>query len=454
MAELTQILLGVNMDSELKTKIDDKTANISVIGAGYVGLPLAIAFASAGFEVSTIDNDQTKVDKINKGESYINDISSETIRSLSPSSTGQGSLTATTQYSSLSSSDCVIICVPTPVSKTRDPDVSFIIDAAQSIAQYIHEDMLIVLESTTYPGTTEEIIVPILENSPNGTFSIGKNIFVAFSPERIDPNNKVWTVIDTPKVIGGITPQCSLIGTSLYQSAIQTMVPVSSTKVAEMVKLLENTYRATNIGLVNEIAIICDKLDIDVWEVINAAATKPFGFTPFYPGPGLGGHCIPVDPQFLAWKLKTLDYNARFIQLATEINAGMPNYVVGKIADILNVVSKPLNGSRILILGIAYKPDVSDFRESPSLDIIDILKQKGALVSYNDPLIPKLQYEHFDMDTVDINNSELQLFDCVVIATNHSSYDWDQIVRHSNIVLDTRNATANVTENKSNVVKL
>ncbi|MBL76624.1 MAG: UDP-N-acetyl-D-glucosamine dehydrogenase [Chloroflexi bacterium] len=442
------------MHSNLKTKIANKTAQISVVGAGYVGLPLAIAFASTGFNVSVIDNDQTKVKKINARESYINDISSEDIQALSLQKSSKGSLTATTEYSSVKSADCVIICVPTPVSKTKDPDVSFILNAANSIAEYVHEGMLIVLESTTYPGTTEEIIVPILESSPNGNFKIGKNIFVAFSPERIDPNNKVWTVTKTPKVLGGITQECSEIGLSLYQSAIKTIVPVSSTKVAEMVKLLENTYRATNIGLVNEIAIMCDRLDIDVWEVIDAAATKPFGFTPFYPGPGLGGHCIPVDPQFLAWKLKTLNYNARFIQLATEINTGMPDYVVGKVMDILNKQSKSLNGSKVLILGIAYKPNVSDFRESPSLDIIDILRNKGALVSYHDPYIPKLQYEHFDMSSIDINESIMQSFDCVIIATNHDDYDWPWVIQNSHALLDTRNATANTKGSKSHVVKL
>jgi UDP-N-acetyl-D-glucosamine dehydrogenase len=442
------------MSSDLKNKIEDKTAQISVIGAGYVGLPLAVAFASAGFNVSTIDNDESKVNTINSGESYITDISSESIKRLSPQISSGGTLTATTEYSSLATSDCVIICVPTPVSKTKDPDVSFIIDATNSISKYIHEDMLVVLESTTYPGTTEEIIVPMLENSENGTLEIGRNIFVAFSPERIDPNNQTWTVIDTPKVLGGITKACTEIGVSLYKSAIQTLVPVSSTKVAEMVKLLENTYRATNIGLVNEIAIMCNHLDIDVWEVINAAATKPFGFTPFYPGPGLGGHCIPVDPQFLAWKLKTLNYNARFIQLATEVNTSMPDYVVGKIADILNETGKALKNSTILVLGIAYKPDVSDFRESPSLDVINILKEKGALVSYNDPHIPILKYEHFNMSSIIMNESTMLDFDCVVIATNHSNYDWNWVVSHSKCILDTRNATANVPGNKSHVVKL
>ena len=454
MAKLCQNNYKDNMYSDLKNKIENKTAQISVIGAGYVGLPLAIAFASAGFNVCTIDNDESKVKKIYEGESYITDISSESIRALSPKNSSNGTFTATTDYSSLASSDCVIICVPTPVSKTKDPDVSFIINATNSIAEYVHEDMLIVLESTTYPGTTEEIIVPMLENSANETLKLGENIFVAFSPERIDPNNQTWTVIDTPKVLGGITKACSEIGISLYQTAIHTIVPVSSTKVAEMVKLLENTYRATNIGLVNEIAIMCDHLNIDVWEVIDAAATKPFGFTPFYPGPGLGGHCIPVDPQFLAWKLKTLNYNARFIQLATEVNTSMPDYVVGKVADILNESSKSLKGSNILVLGIAYKPNVSDYRESPSLDVMDILSAKGASVSYHDPYIPRLEYEHFDMASISINESNMQSFDCVVIATNHSTYDWNWIIKHSNRILDTRNATADIKGNKSNVVKL
>ncbi|MBN86421.1 MAG: UDP-N-acetyl-D-glucosamine dehydrogenase [Dehalococcoidia bacterium] len=442
------------MNSNLKDKINNKTAHISVIGAGYVGLPLAVAFATAGFTVSIIDNDESKVKKINAGESYIADIDSKVLKYLSPDQSNSGMLTATTQYSSIKSTDCVIICVPTPVSKTKDPDVSFIINATKSISEFLHEDMLIVLESTTYPGTTEELIVPILENPDKDSFIVGDNIFVAFSPERIDPNNQLWTVTDTPKVIGGITEECSLIAASLYRSAIQTIVPVSSTKVAEMVKLLENTYRATNIGLVNEIAIICDRLNIDVWEVINAAATKPFGFTPFYPGPGLGGHCIPVDPQFLAWKLKTLDYNARFIQLATEINTGMPRYVVDKLANILNKAGKPIKDSKILILGVAYKPDVSDFRESPSLDIIDILHEKEALVSYNDPHLPKLQYEHFNMESIDLSKSVIGSFDCVIIATDHSTYDWKYIVANSKSVLDTRNATKEAGTQASHVEKL
>ena len=454
MAEPCQNLSEDNMNSNLKTKISTKTAKISVIGAGYVGLPLAIAFASNGFSVNIVDNDNNKVLKINSGESYIGDITSESLRQLSPKESKSGTLTATTHYSSLVDSDCVIICVPTPVSKTKDPDMSFIISSAQSISQYIHDDMIIILESTTYPGTTEELIVPLMENVGHGDFVVGKNIHVAFSPERIDPNNEIWTVTDTPKVIGGITYECSEIAKLLYESAINTVIPVSSTRVAEMVKLLENTYRATNIGLVNEIAIMCDRLDIDVWEVINAAATKPFGFTPFYPGPGLGGHCIPVDPQFLAWKLKTLNYNARFIQLATEINTSMPNYVVEKVQKILNRKKMPLNGSNILILGIAYKPDVPDFRESPSLDIIDILTEQGANISYNDPLIEQISYEHFNMTSIPLNEKTLSQFDCAVIATDHSDYDWEFIVQHSDSILDTRNATRNLRTRIDKVEKL
>ena len=442
------------LNNYLKHKINSKEALITVIGAGYVGLPLAIAFASSGFNVLNIDNDQYKVDKINSGESYIGDIPSSVLKSLSPVSNTAGSLSATTEYSAISGADVVIICVPTPVSKTKDPDLSYIVSATQSISEYIHENMLIILESTTYPGTTEELIVPILENVHDGAFKVGDNINVAFSPERIDPSNQEWTVMDTPKVIGGITESCSEISALLYSSAIQTIVPVSSTKVAEMVKLSENTYRATNIGLVNEIAIMCDHLNIDVWEVIDAAATKPFGFTPFYPGPGLGGHCIPVDPQFLAWKLKTLNYNARFIQLATEINSSMPAYVVSKTMDILNNQNKSLNGSNILVLGIAYKPNVSDFRESPSLDIIDLLQQKGALVSYNDPLIPLLNFEHFNMASLELTVPILKTFDCIIIATHHSDYDWGWICQNSNAILDTRNATGFLKKQYNNVVKL
>ena len=441
------------MSSDLKNKIEDKTAQISVIGAGYVGLPLAVAFASAGFNVSTIDNDESKVNTINSGESYITDISSESIKRLSPQISSGATLTATTEYSSLATSDCVIICVPTPVSKTKDPDVSFIIDATNSISKYIHEDMLVVLESTTYPGTTEEIIVPMLENSENGTLEIGRNIFVAFSPERIDPNNQTWTVIDTPKVLGGITKACTEIGVSLYKSAIQTLVPVSSTKVAEMVKLLENTYRATNIGLVNEIAIMCEKLKVNAWEVIDASGTKPFGFMKFTPGPGLGGHCIPIDPHYLAWKMRTLDYKARFIELAGQINSAMPEHVVELIRYSLNDLAITIKNSNILLIGMAYKKDIDDVRESPSLDIMALLEEQGAMVDYYDPYISEIKWNS-EIKKGYLNLSEINLdsYSAIVILTDHTNINYDKIKNSSTLIIDTRNVYEN--SKSKNIVRL
>ena len=439
----------------LSEKIEAREAVISVIGLGYVGLPLAVVFAEAGFPVVGIDTDATRVNSVNQGVSYIADVPSETLSRLSLGNSpleasdsssavsGKGgSLRATTDYGVLTESDVALICVPTPLGKTGDPDVSYIVSAAEDIALRLHPEMLIVLESTSYPGTTEELVLPGLQNAQGRHYEAGKDFFLAFSPERVDPGRADWTISNTPKVIGGVTPRCRDMGIALYESIVQQVVPVSSTRAAEMVKLLENTFRATNIGLVNEISIMCDRLGIDVWEVIEAAKTKPFGFMPFYPGPGLGGHCLPVDPHFLAWKLKNLNYTARFIQLADEINKGMPLYWVNKVQDALNLVEKPLRRSSILVLGVTYKRDAADTRESPSLDIIDLLLTKGARVDYHDPYAEELETESYQLASIADSELEHSLShaDCVLIVTDHSYYDWELVNRLASLVVDTRNA--------------
>ncbi len=443
--------------SSLLEKIETRRAAVAVVGLGYVGLPLAVAFAEAGFRTVGIDLNTARVEAINRGESYIGDVAPERLRRLGASGDHSGSggwLTATTDYNSLNEIDAVIICVPTPLSKVKDPDLSYIVSASDEIAKRLRRGMLIVLESTTYPGSTEELILPRLREANGRKYDVGRDFFLAFSPERIDPGRKDYTVRNTPKVIGGVTPSCLEIAMRLYQCAIQTVVPVSSPKVAEMVKLLENTFRAVNIALVNEIAIMCDRLGVDVWEVIEAAKTKPFGFMPFYPGPGLGGHCLPIDPLYLAWKLKTLNYNARFIQLAAEINFGMPEYVLGKIADALNEDGKPLKGARVLILGVTYKADVADVRESPALELIHLLQKKGALVSYHDSYVERLDADGVTLAGIELSERALREADCVVITAPHSSYDWQWVVQHSSLVIDTRNATGGIPPHNKRVVKL
>jgi UDP-N-acetyl-D-glucosamine dehydrogenase len=432
---------------QLKAKIQSKDAVIGIIGLGYVGLPLAVEFGQAGFSVVGIDLDQRKVDALNQGTSYIQDVPSEEVKQL----VEDGRLKATTDYAVLQEIDAVSICVPTPLRKTKDPDISFIIASVAEIVKYVHQGQLIVLESTTYPGTTDEVILPEIVKTG---LEVGKDFFLAFSPERVDPGNAHYTTKNTPKVIGGVTPACSEVAKLLYEQAIDTVIPVTSTRAAEMVKLLENTFRSVNIGLVNEIAMMCDKLEVDAWEVIDAAATKPFGFMPFYPGPGLGGHCIPIDPYYLAWKMKTLDYNARFIELAGEINAAMPEYVVVKAVDALNEHAKSVKGSRILILGVAYKKDIDDVRESPALDIFRILKKKGAELYYNDPFIPEFTEEALKVSSVELTNELLQAMDCVILVTNHSEYDGQWIVEHSKIFIDTRNVTKDVQAAEGVVIKL
>ncbi len=420
--------------SGLKDRIESGDARLAVIGMGYVGLPLSVEFARGGVDTTGIDVSVDKVSQINAGTSYIGDVPDSDVADLVQA----GKLRATSDFSALADCDCVIICVPTPLGKTKDPDISYIVAACDEIAKYAHPDMLVVLESTTYPGSTEELILPRLK--VNGA-EAGKEFFLAFSPERVDPGNETWTVRNTPKVIGGMTPACIETATALYRHAIDTVVPVSSPAAAEMVKLLENTFRAVNIGLVNEIALICDRLELNVWEIIEAAATKPFGFMPFQPGPGLGGHCLPIDPLYLSWKMRGMDYETRFIDLADKINTSMPHHWVEKVQDALNEQGKALKGARVLVLGVAYKADVGDVRESPALYIIEGLRRKGAEVVYNDPHVETLQLEAGEeLSSVVLTDAELQRADCTVVVTAHSAYGWERITQKSTQVVDTRNA--------------
>jgi UDP-N-acetyl-D-glucosamine dehydrogenase len=419
--------------SLLLDRVTTHQAHVAIIGLGYVGLPLAMVFAEAGYQVTGIDVDPGKVAILNQGHSHIGDVPSERVRLVVEA----GRFTATTTFDVLEQCDAVSICVPTPLRKTRDPDVSYIISVTDEIARCLHPGMLIVLESTTYPGTTMEVILPKLgEQAPHLT--VGEDFFLCFSPERVDPGRSDWTTVNTPKVMGGVTSTCLRAGKALYEMAIQRIVPVSSPSAAEMVKLLENTFRAVNIGLVNEVLLMCNTLGLDAWEIIEAAATKPFGFMKFTPGPGLGGHCIPIDPLYLSWKLKTLNYTARFIELASEVNTSMPRYWVQKVQDALNEVGKPMKDRRILILGVAYKKDVNDVRESPALDIIHFLKGKGSLVSYHDPHVTSIEYDGIEMKSVSNLDAALQEADCVVIVTDHSLYDWSHIRQQSRLLVDTR----------------
>ncbi|MBN2382352.1 nucleotide sugar dehydrogenase [bacterium] len=422
------------ISEQLLKKIQEKDALLAVIGMGYVGLPLAVEMAQAGFQVTGIDIDQEKMRMLNKGISYIQDISSDQVYDL----VQKGFLQGTPDFSILKSVDCISICVPTPLRKTRDPDISFIINATNEVKNHLHSGQLIILESTSYPGTTEEIMLQQFEETG---LKVGQDYFLCFSPERVDPGNTVYMTRNTPKIIGGITPACSELGRAFYECFIDTVIPVSSARAAEMVKLLENTFRSVNIGLVNEIALMCDRLEIDVWEVIEAAASKPFGFMPFYPGPGLGGHCIPIDPVFLSWKLKTLNYTARFIDLATEINTHMPHYVVSKVTLGLNRFKKAVNGSRILIMGVSYKRDIDDIRESPAIDIFRLLQAQGAVVSYTDPFVPILRIDGQEYTSIELTGKNIPEFDAVVITTDHTRFDLKQVVEQAQLIIDTRNAT-------------
>ena len=419
--------------STLHERITTRQARIGIIGVGYVGLPLAVVFAEAGFRVTGFDLSADRTATINNGISYIEDIPSSTLATL----VNQGLIDATTDMSRLKEMDAISVCVPTPLSKTRDPDMSAVLQAAADIANNLRPGQLIVLESTTYPGTTREIFLPRLQERG---FQIGHDVFLTFSPERVDPGRTDWTTQNTPKIMGGITPACLEVGRALYESAIKRIVPVSSPEAAEMAKLLENTFRAVNIGLVNEVQLMCDRLGLNAWEVIEAAATKPFGFMKFTPGPGLGGHCIPIDPLYLSWKLKTLDYTARFIELASEVNTSMPRYWVQKVADALNDQSKAIRGSSVLVLGVAYKKDVSDVRESPALDIIHLLREKGARVTFHDPHVANIRIDGERLHGATDLTDALRTSDCVIVATDHSSYDWELVKQHASLVIDTRNA--------------
>lgn len=418
----------------------------AVIGLGYVGLPLAVEVAKAGIPAVGVDNNEEKVALVNKGISYIGDIKTSELKPLVKS----GKLSATTNFDALKDADAISICVPTPLRKTRDPDISYIVAAMEQISKRLRKGQLIILESTTYPGTTDEVLLPEFEKTG---LKVGKDFFLAFSPERVDPGNPRYNTKNTPKVIGGVTPACLKKSMEYYSAVFEKVIPVSSTKSAEMVKLLENTFRSINIGMVNEMALMCNKLGIDVWEIIEAAATKPFGFMPFFPGPGLGGHCIPIDPLYLSWKLRALKYNAKFIELASEINASMPVYVVQKIMEALNGEKKSVKGSKIFILGAAYKRDISDVRESPALDVIMLLKEKGAVVSYNDPFIPEVDEGEFKLQSVPLNEKTLKESDCVVIITNHSSYNYKMICKNAKLVMDTRNATKGI-KGSAKIIKL
>ncbi|MBP7055320.1 MAG: nucleotide sugar dehydrogenase [Candidatus Omnitrophica bacterium] len=434
------------MVKELKKKILDKKAVVGIIGLGYVGLPLAVTFAKGGFKVYGIDIDKHRVERLKEGETHILDVSIddviETMRAKR--------FIPTTDASVIKSADAVIICVPTPLNKTKEPDVSFIVSAVESIKKHMKRGQIIVLESTTYPGTTDEVMLPVLEADG---MKEGKDFFLAFSPERVDPGNPHYKTENTPKVIGGLSPASTELAQALYSQVIDKIVPVSSAKVAEMVKLLENTFRIVNIGLVNEIMLMCDKLGIDVWEVIDAAKTKPYGFMPFYPGPGVGGHCIPVDPIYLSWKARGHGFEARFIDLASHVNSQMPHYVVEKVTSGLNEHRKSLNGSKVLVLGVAYKKDVKDLRESPSIEIIALLQKKGAKVSYYDPLLPYLKMDGIDLDSVKFTKDVFRSADCVVIVTDHSNVDYDFILDSSKLVIDTRNVLKHV-EKRDRIIKL
>ena len=426
----------------IKTNIQTKQFTMGVVGLGYVGLPLVCEFIESNINVVGFDISDDKVNKLNQGQSYIQDISNEKVQECVDS----GRFEATTDFSKLSTVDVISICVPTPLRKTKDPDMSFVVAAVKSISDHLKPGQLIILESTTYPGTTEELMQPIFEEKG---FTIGQDLYLAFSPERVDPGNQTYTTKNTPKVVGGVTEKCTELACKTYEHAIDTTIPVSSPRAAELVKLYENTFRSVNIAMANEMALIANKLNIDVWEVIDAAATKPFGFMPFYPGPGLGGHCIPIDPSYLSWKMKSLNYDARFVGLAEQINTSMPNYVLKKIGVALNSVKKALNGSNVLILGVAYKPNINDVRESPALDVIKQLLKFGANVTYNDDFIPMVSIDKSTRyETTPLSNIQFSDFDCVAIITNHTYYDVDQVVNESKLVIDTRNATKGIKNSK------
>ena len=424
---------GVSSYEALRVAIQTREARFGIIGLGYVGLPLGVAFAEVGFRVLGFDVNQARVDSLNAGKSHIPDVVEAVVGRLVVGD----QLAATTDMDRLGQVDVISICVPTPLSKTKDPDISYVVAAAEKVARTLRPGQLIVLESTTYPGTTREVILPILEAT--GLIG-GKDFFLAFSPERVDPGNPTYGIKNTPKVVGGIDPASTELAALLYGQAIDTVIPMSNPEAAEMVKLLENTFRSVNIAMANETALMCDRMGMDVWEVIDAASTKPFGFMPFYPGPGIGGHCIPLDPFYLSWKMKTLNYRARFIELAGEINAEMPHHVVAKVIEGLNEFEKSVKGSTVLVLGVAYKADIDDYRESPALDIIELLRHRGAKVSYSDPHVPTVQVGDATMASEALTPEVLQRTDCVVIATNHRAFDYERVIANATFITDARNA--------------
>jgi UDP-N-acetyl-D-glucosamine dehydrogenase len=437
------------MVSPLLEKIKAREAKVGVVGLGYVGLPLGMAFAEAGYPVTGLDVDERKIRNIEAGKSYIKHIKSEPLAALSSS----GKLKATSDFSTVKDLDCLIICVPTPLTASREPDMSYIIKTGEALAPHVRPGQLFILESTTYPGTTNEVLRPLLEK---GGLKAGVDFHLAFSPEREDPGNKSFNTKTIPKIVGGHTPACLEVAQALYANALKSTVAVSSTQVAELAKLLENIFRCVNIALVNELKMLCDRMNIDVWEVINASATKPFGFMAFYPGPGLGGHCIPIDPFYLTWKAREFEFHTKFIELAGEVNTQMPYYVVQRTMEALNGQRKTLNGAKVLALGAAYKKDIDDHRESPSLRIISLLKDKGAEVDYHDPYVPSLHKGHgfnYDMDSVPCDPETLAKYDAVIILTDHSNIDYQQLVDSSQLVIDTRNACKGVTRGKEKVTK-
>jgi len=439
MPEVEVEILSSPTAAILEEKIRTRRARVGIVGLGYVGLPLAVEFAKAGFSVTGIDVSEEKTAMVNAGKSYIGDIASSMLAPLVES----GKLRATTDFSAVLELDTINICVPTPLRKTKDPDMSFIVSACQEIARHFHAGTLVILESTTYPGTTDELVLPILAK---GGLQVGRDFFLCFSPERVDPGNPKYQTVNIPKVVGGCTDDCTRVGQLFYEQALETVVPVSSTQVAEMVKLLENTFRMINIGLANEMALMCDRMGINVWEVIDAAATKPFGFMPFYPGPGLGGHCIPIDPFYLSWKTKQAGIEARFIELAGYINGQMPHFVVDKVQNALNDAGKPVKGSKILVMGVAYKRDIEDMRESPALDVMMLLQRRGGIVSYCDPHVPMVRLDGLNLQSVALETAADA--DCVVIITDHKAFDYRLLVEKAALIVDSRNALKGVVSPK------
>jgi len=434
-----------SVSKDLLSRLKEKNFTAAVVGLGYVGLPLAMEYADAGIEVIGIDVDGSKVRVLKTGKSYIGDVPSESVKNA----VDTGLFTATTDFSAVAMADTVNICVPTPLRKTKDPDLSYIVSAMEHILEYLHKDMLLVLESTTYPGTTAEVLAPMVEGKG---FKVGTDIFLAFSPERVDPGNAQFTTKNIPKVVGGVTPKCTKVATALYTGVLENVHPVSSAAVAEMVKLLENTFRSVNIALVNEIALMANRMGIDVWEVIEAAKTKPFGFMPFYPGPGIGGHCIPLDPFYLSWKAKQYGFESRFIELAGVVNGQMPHYTVDRVIEALNRNRKAVNGAKVLVLGVAYKKNISDVRESPALDILQLLSKRGALLSYCDPYVPEVREAGIVLKASPFNAGTLRKADCVVVVTDHAAFDYKLVAREAKVVVDTRNALKGMNGNK--VIKI